>query len=79
MSQLYQLNVEGFRSVALPFKDVEWSALFYAAKNGHLKIAEMLIKAGANVLLKDKVNSHTLFLCTIQWQSIRWPCACCLT
>ena len=33
-----------------------WSALFYAAKEGHLKIAEILVEAGADVFLKDNVK-----------------------
>ena len=32
-----------------------WSALFYAARYGNVKIAKMLIEAGAEVLLKDNV------------------------
>ena len=36
-------------------QEVGWSALFYAAKNGQLEVATLLIEAGADVLLKDKV------------------------
>lgn len=36
-----------------------WSALFQAAHNGYIEIVKMLIEAGANVLLKDKVRIYT--------------------
>lgn len=35
---------------------VGWSAVFFAAKEGHLEVTKLLIKAGANVTLKDKVQ-----------------------
>ena len=37
------------------FQSVGWSALFYAATGGYLEITQLLIAAGADVLLKDKV------------------------
>ena len=37
------------------FQSVGWSALFYAATGGYLEITRLLIAAGADVLLKDKV------------------------
>ena len=33
-----------------------WSALFFSSQGGHLKIAELLIAAGAVVDRKDKVT-----------------------
>ena len=33
-----------------------WSALFFAAKEGNVEIARLLIGSGANVELKDKVR-----------------------
>ena len=36
-----------------------WSALFQAAKDGHVKIAKSLVEAGADVLLKDNVCINT--------------------
>ena len=32
-----------------------WSALFHAAKDGHVKIVTKLMDVGADVLLKDNV------------------------
>ena len=32
-----------------------WSALFFAAKDGHLEITKALLNAGADPMLKDKV------------------------
>ena len=46
------------------FQTVGWSALFYAAKDSHMDITRLLIGAGANVLLKDRVwnmQSFSLF------------------
>ena len=37
------------------FQTVGWSALFYAVSGGYLEITRLLIAAGADVLLKDKV------------------------
>ena len=37
------------------FQSVGWSALFYAATGEYLEITRLLIAAGADVLLKDKV------------------------
>ena len=37
------------------FQSVGWSALFYAITGGYLEITRLLIAAGADVLLKDKV------------------------
>ena len=37
------------------FQSVGWSALFYAATGGNLEITRLLIAAGADVLLKDKL------------------------
>ena len=39
----------------LLLQSVGWSALFYAAKDGHLEIARLLVSAGANTLLRDQV------------------------
>lgn len=36
-------------------KSTGWTALFFAAKEGHLEIARTLVKAGAHVLQKDEV------------------------
>ena len=33
-----------------------WSALFFAAKEGNVEIARLLVGGGANVELKDKVR-----------------------
>ena len=33
-----------------------WSALFFAAQQGNVEIAILLIEGGANVELKDKVR-----------------------
>jgi len=39
-----------------------WSALFFAAKEGHLELTKRLIQAGANTMLKDKVrDAFTLY------------------
>ena len=35
---------------------VGWSAVFFAAKEGHLEDTKLLIKAGANITLKDEVQ-----------------------
>ena len=35
-----------------------WSALFFAAKDGHLEISRTLLNAGADPMLKDKVCIH---------------------
>ena len=35
-----------------------WSALFFAAKNGHLEITKALLNAGADPMLKDKVSMY---------------------
>ena len=37
------------------FQSVGWSAVFYAAAGGYLEITRLLMAAGADVLLKDKV------------------------
>lgn len=37
-------------------QNTHWTALFFAAKEGHLEIAKKLIGAGADVLLKDQVH-----------------------
>ena len=34
-----------------------WSALFFASKNGNLKIAQLLTASGAQVNLLDKVSN----------------------
>ena len=34
-----------------------WSSLFFAAKEGDVATTNLLLKAGANALLKDKVSS----------------------
>ena len=39
-----------------------WSSLFFSSQGGHLKIAELLISAGAVVDRKDKV---TVNVCTL--------------
>ena len=36
---------------------VGWSAVFFAAKSGHLEIVKSLIDAGALVDIRDKVRS----------------------
>ena len=41
-------------------QEVGWSALFYAAKNGQLEVATLLIEAEADVLLKDKVCANNI-------------------
>lgn len=43
-------------SFSLP-QSTSWTALFFAAKEGHLEIVKKMIKAGADVLLKDKVHT----------------------
>ena len=40
-----------------------WSALFFSSQGGHLKIAELLIAAGAVVDRKDKVTVNVCALC----------------
>ena len=40
----------------------EWSALFFSSQDGHLKIAELLIAAGAIVDRKDKVTVNVCAL-----------------
>ena len=37
------------------FQTVGWSALFYAVSGGYLEMTQLLITAGADILLKDKV------------------------
>ena len=39
-----------------------WSALFFSSHGGHLKIAELLIAAGAVVDRKDKVTVNVCAL-----------------
>ena len=39
-----------------PPQSTGWSALFFAAKEGHKEIAEKLITAHADVLLTDRVS-----------------------
>ena len=38
-----------------------WSALFHAAKDGHVKIVTKLVDAGADVLLKDNVCISVIY------------------
>ena len=38
-------------------QSTHWTALFYAAKEGHLEILKKLIGAGADVFLKDQVRT----------------------
>ena len=49
-----------FRPIFLLPQEVGWSALFYAAKNGQVEVARLLIDAGADMLLKDKVCVHVI-------------------
>ena len=42
---------------------VGWSAVFFAAKEGHLEDTKLLIKAGAKITLKDKVNTSSQVQC----------------
>ena len=53
--QIRTLNVKHYEYHTFDPQSAGWSALFYAAQEGHLKITEMLIEAGADVFLKDKV------------------------
>ena len=41
--------------ISFLFKEKGWSAIFYAAENGDLPMAEQLCRAGANLSLLDKV------------------------
>ena len=36
-------------------QSTQWTALFFAAKDGNLGLTRLLIEGGANVWLKDKV------------------------
>ena len=36
-------------------QSIEWSAVFFSTKEGHLDITKQLISAGANIALRDKV------------------------
>ena len=38
------------------FQSTGWSALFFSAEEGDVTTTECLLKAGANVTLKDKVQ-----------------------
>ena len=38
------------------FQGTGWSALFFSAEKGDVPTTECLLKAGANVALKDKVQ-----------------------
>ena len=43
-----------------------WTALFFAIQEGHLKIAEKLMSAGADVHIRDKVCTLYIHsLCTL--------------
>ena len=51
-----------------------WSALFHAAKDGHVKIVTMLVDAGADVLLKDNVCiCHTCIVDCVKSDDIHVP------
>ena len=41
----------------LSFQSTGWSSLFFAAEVGDVATTNLLLKAGANALLKDKVSS----------------------
>ena len=47
-----------------------WTALFFAAKLGNLKIVQLLIAKGAQVNLKDKVTSYLIIMpLDVCWQT----------
>ena len=65
----------------LLLQSVGWSALFYAAKDGHLEIARLLVSAGANTLLRDKVlkmlnrhANHSFLLPIVEWNGNDYSC-----
>ena len=42
---------------SLSLQKTGWSSLFFAAEKGDVDTTNLLLKAGANALLKDKVSS----------------------
>ena len=48
-----------------------WSALFFAAKDGHLEITKALLKAGADPMLKNKVCSCVNY-CVYIHMHVKW-------
>ena len=42
---------------SLSLQNTGWSPLFFAAEKGDVATTNLLLKAGANALLKDKVSS----------------------
>ena len=42
---------------SLSLQNTGWSPLFFAAQKGDVATTNLLLKAGANALLKDKVSS----------------------
>ena len=58
VSQYVQYNcVYTIHDPFLSLQNTGWSALFFAAEVGDLLTTNLLLKAGANALLKDKVSS----------------------
>ena len=43
------------KAVFFLIQSTHWTALFFAAKDGNLDMTRLLIQAGANTCLKDKV------------------------
>ena len=49
---------DGILYVTCP-QTVGWSAVFFAAKSGHLNIVQRLLRKGAKVDIKDKVRDFS--------------------
>ena len=59
------------------FQSTGWSALFFSAERGNLLTTKSLLKAGANVALKDKVLVECYALMgqgQLHLRVVRWGC-----
>jgi ankyrin repeat protein len=64
VTDLLENGKEMDRHINLQEKISGWSALFFAAKGGHLEITKALLKAGAEPMLKDKTGATALQVAT---------------
>ena len=55
-------------SLSPSFQSTSWTALFFAVKENRREIVKTLIAAGADIHLKDKVNSTYMYhTCSLVW------------